>query len=112
MLINFILKIVWIHFVADFALQTTYMARNKSKSNKALGLHCLVYSIPFIIIDWKYAILAGLMHFPVDYITSRITSKLWEKGNVRLFFIVIGFDQAIHMTALLFAFKWLVLYGN
>jgi len=99
MLIN-IVVLFWLHFIADFLLQSSYMALNKSKDIKALAWHCLVYSIPFFWFGWKFALLAGILHFPVDFITSKITSRLWDKKEVHWFFVVIGFDQAVHMTVL------------
>jgi hypothetical protein len=41
-----------------------------------------------------------IMHFITDAITSRTTSYLWQKGERHWFFVVIGLDQAIHMTTL------------
>ena len=102
-----IIVLFWIHFVADFFLQSTYMSMNKSKSVKALAWHCLIYSLPFLWFGWKYAILAGLLHFPIDFITSRITSKLYAKEEYHWFFVIIGLDQAIHMTILVLTMKYL-----
>lgn len=94
--------IIWLHFIADFILQTDYMAVNKSKSNRVLLGHALCYASPFIlIVGIKYGLLNGLLHFGTDYISSRVTSNLWSKGDRRNFFIVIGLDQAVHLTCLL-----------
>jgi len=106
--LGIVLLLVWLHFIADFVFQSDYMAQNKSKSNQVLLLHVLVYSLPFYIIGWEFALLNGAMHFVVDYITSRITSRLWAKKEVHWFFVVVGLDQAIHMTCLFVSYLCLV----
>jgi hypothetical protein len=104
--LQIILAIIWLHFIADFLLQTDYMALNKCKSISALSFHCIVYSIPFLAFGPEYALLAGMFHFPVDFVTSKITAKLYEQQRIGLFFKVIGLDQAIHMTVLVLTFEY------
>jgi len=102
-----LLGIIWTHFIADFVFQPTYMSMNKSKNSWILALHCVVYAVPFIWLGIPYAILAGYLHFPIDYIASRSTSKLYALEEYHWFFVVIGLDQVIHMTILLACFSWM-----
>lgn len=112
--------LIFTHWVADFVCQTDEMAKNKSKSNKWLGKHILAYmsvlSVFAVYSGWEAAIenvlgfvlINGIAHFIVDYFTSRLTSKLWAKGDVHNFFVVIGFDQALHMITLVLTFNLLL----
>ena len=99
-----ILIILFLHFVADFVLQSDQMAQNKSKSNYWLGYHVLVYMIPFVLVcGWQYALLNGVAHFAVDYCTSRISSRFWAQKKIHYFFVTIGFDQFLHTAFLLWS---------
>lgn len=103
------------HFVADFILQSDAVAKDKSKSNKVLAYHVFVYIFFFTAVlvwmpSWFTSIhlstlalfLAanGVMHFITDYVTSRISSRLWASGRVHDFFVCIGADQLIHQLTL------------
>lgn len=98
--------IVWIHTVADFVLQTNSMAVNKSTSIKWLFAHVGLYTLCLCGFGWKYALVNGIAHFITDFVSSRLTTHFWKKGNRHNFFVVIGFDQALHITVLILTLAW------
>ena len=107
-----------LHTIGDFVFQTDKMATGKSSSNKILLTHTSVYSLVFLglgflpVFSWYQAIAFMLINFvahtATDYVTSRITKKLWAKGDVHNFFVVIGFDQLLHTIVLILSFEWLL----
>lgn len=114
----FILMIL-IHFLADFGLQTHEQAQKKSISYYWLFLHVSVYSLiwflaAYLINDnWLdclvFTIITFGCHFITDYITSRISKPFFEKQNFHDGFVVIGFDQVLHMIQLWFCIKLILL---
>jgi hypothetical protein len=102
-----LLLLFWVHTLADFALQTDSMAINKSKSNKWLALHVSTYSVCLLPFGGWFALVNFAAHFCTDYVTSRMTSKLWQAGERHWFFVVIGIDQALHLTALVLTYVWI-----
>ncbi|MDP3556755.1 MAG: DUF3307 domain-containing protein [Bacteroidota bacterium] len=112
-----VLVIFVVHFLADFVFQSSQMATGKSKSIKWLSIHVGVYATVSLI---SFFVLANffdsyviafywwatnvVLHFVVDFVTSKITSKYWEQNNMRLFFVMIGFDQLIHNICLMTTF--------
>ena len=100
MIINNYILIIWIHFIADFVLQSDKVAINKSKDIKCLIWHCAIYYIAMLVFGPEFALINGVAHFVVDFITSKITSYLWITNRRHWFFTMVGLDQAIHMTCL------------
>ena len=115
------------HWIGDFLLQSDWMALNKSKNtwegSRALFFHVLTYSSCFIWLGLEFTLLTFVMHWPVDFVTSRITRRLFpfvpawpddppfidwynkdgEDGRSNhWFFVVIGLDQLIHYLCLSF----------
>jgi hypothetical protein len=135
MLIAFIL--ILIHYVADFMYQDDRMALNKSKSNKELLRHTFRYTLVFMIgfliiklienpfphiymydLHWTYKILwffpiTFVCHTIIDYISSRITSKLFANNiyytGIPNFgaFSIIGMDQVFHYATLFLTYNYL-----
>ena len=109
-----IVVILWAHFIGDFILQSDYHAVNKSKDNWALFSHICYYTMPLaaagLIIPVSLAWLAvnAVLHGVIDYVTSRITSRLWVAGKRHWFFVTIGFDQSLHFTCLFATYLFLV----
>lgn len=116
--ISFLIYLCFVHWIADFVCQTDWMARNKSKNNKALLVHITMYSFVlgfylsfypdlFGIKLLYFVVLNGFLHFCIDWVTSRITSHLHSKGQLGSttipnlgFFSFIGLDQFLHMASL------------
>lgn len=116
-----------VHLIADFFLQSDWMALNKSKKLDALLTHTSIYATCFVFFGLDFVALTFALHTITDAITSRITSKLWfiqfepmvvpmdrfnlyayvESGKRHWFFVIIGVDQFIHLVALLYTYQFL-----
>ena len=114
-----IFSIIFIHWVADFVLQTDWQAQNKSKNNSALLSHTYNYSLVWYIVGVPYAlmnpnyvqwtltafvVITFVAHTITDYFTSRLNSKLWADKKVHYFFVSVGFDQVLHYVQLFTTF--------
>lgn len=112
--------LMFVHWVADFVLQSDWMATNKSKATEPLMFHVGVYTLCFAIVatilvlmgyvHYKDAILwvylNFMLHLATDFFTSRLNSWLYPRSR-HYFFVAIGFDQFIHLTTLLVTLAWL-----
>ncbi len=125
MLVAFI--IIFIHWIADFVLQTDWQAQNKSKNNFALLSHTSNYSMVWLLpmclvfgkmkggattewIVWStlyFCMITLITHTITDYFTSRLNSKLWAGGKVHYFFVSVGFDQVLHYGQLFLTYHYL-----
>lgn len=104
------------HWFGDFVAQTDEMAKGKSTSNRWLIEHIAVYTGVLILGALLvmpsrdaavFGLLNGAIHFGVDYVTSRMSSRLWKEGRVHDFFVVIGADQLLHTLVLYWTFLWM-----
>lgn len=111
------------HFVADFIFQTDDMAIKKSSDNFWLTMHVLTYTGVLCVVGlliglgtsiagpgvWVlWAIVNGVIHFGVDYVTSRWSSALSKANRRGDFFKVIGFDQLLHGLTLVATLSFIV----
>ena len=111
-----LLVLLTAHWVADFVLQSDWMALGKSKRFLPLFVHVGIYSVAMTI-AWTLwtgqppvAFLAVTFgtHFATDYVTSRVNSRLWAAKQNHWFFVSVGFDQLIHVWTLALTAQWLV----
>lgn len=109
-----ILIILFIHWIADFVLQSNTMATNKSTSKYWLTLHVLTYSSVWLALGvwyfdpWMVSAFVAITfacHWITDYFTSKWTARLWKEGEVHNFFVVVGFDQFLHFTQLILTYS-------
>lgn len=108
--------ILFTHFIADFILQIK--EPRESKNNFPLFIHIVVYSTILLIpsffifktpdIAWYFALINGVLHYGVDYWTSRLSSYMYSNGYTGSnnipnfsFWAVIGFDQFLHSLILI-----------
>lgn len=119
------------HWLADFVWQPHWMSMRKSKEWWVLAQHAAritissffaiavvyaihsnnwIHGIPWPVTGklWTFAGINGVAHFAIDAVTSRMTSKLWAKERVHAFFVVIGFDQFLHLALATVTLAWLV----
>jgi len=106
-MISHYILLIWIHYISDFVFQSDKIATLKSHNIKYLSLHCLIYSLPMVIFGWKFALINGILHFIVDFITSKLTAYYWKINRIDNFFSIIGLDQGIHMTCLMLSLNYL-----
>ena len=62
-----ILSLIWIHFIADFMMQSDRIALNKSKSNLILLQHVVIYGIFLLPFGLLFALVNAGLHFITDY---------------------------------------------
>jgi len=114
-----VFTILFIHWFADFVLQTDEQAKGKASSWHHLLSHTLWYSIAFVMPVIIYCIVTTsesmLLFIPItfaahtatDYYTSRVNAQLYKGGKIHDFFVSVGFDQLLHFAQLLITFQLL-----
>jgi len=122
-LMSLITLLLFFHWIADFVVQSRSQAEGKSDSLQLLGVHCFTYTVTLtiglvismlivgIVFSMPYqfsCIQLGLFfslilffHFLIDFITSKITKYFYMEGRTKLFWMIIGFDQWLHVVQIL-----------
>lgn len=123
-----VFAILFIHWIADFVLQTDKQAKGKSKNWADLLSHTGVYSTVWLLASIfligyennglssnEYMMYSGLFagitfvaHTITDYFTSRLNSKLYAANKVHYFFVSIGFDQILHYVQLFLTYQFIM----
>lgn len=112
----YLLQLLVLHFFADFIMQTNAQATGKSKRWKPLLTHTGSYATIFLFgLLWPlgssallFAVITFVAHTATDYVTSRLSRPLFEKGDYHNGFVVIGFDQMLHYIQLYLTLKLLL----
>ncbi len=126
----FTLYYLFIHWIADFVLQTSLMATKKSSSIYYLTMHVAVYTTVTIFGWWLLFLILGIhvslltyviayivifvLHWITDYITSRVNAYFWPKREEhpkdKGFFREIGGNLRKFFTSI--GFDQLLHYGQ
>jgi len=102
-------QLIWIlasHFLADFVCQPRWIGEQKSKSNRILFYHIALYTSLMVLllvplgIDPRYALLNGVIHASIDFVSSRLTTYFYTKQRFQAFWNVIAADQFLHLAFL------------
>lgn len=93
------------HYIADFVLQTKWIADNKATDISALFIHSLIHGIGTSLVialmfnDFYLILGCGLLdlfvHMGIDKLKC-IVSK--ESPRDRMYWIFLGLDQLLHYT--------------
>jgi hypothetical protein len=120
----FLMLLMLGHWIGDFVLQSDRIALGKSEQAHILAEHCLVYSgvmglylfligagnIPIVMLGMFY-LWMFFTHFAIDFVTARANKKLWMNNQRHWFFVMVGFDQFLHMCTILIYIKMMIATG-
>lgn len=118
---QYLLLLLIIHFLADFALQTHEQAIGKSEGssilNAQLSFHVSIYSIVMslslyaigfsFLLALKFWSITYLSHYITDYCTSRIGKPYWAKNDFHNGFVVVGADQLLHFIQIYYTLHYI-----
>ena len=123
MKIEILIIILFVHWIADFVLQSDKQAKGKATNIKELFNHVWAYSLVWLIVGIYYALYLGddytdwavtafyvitfFTHFVTDFVTSKWVKHYFDQNKYHEGFVVIGLDQFLHVTQLILTYKLL-----
>lgn len=110
-----------IHYIADFVCQSSTIATGKATSIELLSEHIYVSWIVWVLfwpifwifnVDYDtyliFLLVNILFHFITDYFTSKVTHYHNSRGETKMFWNTIGFDQLCHIIVITYTLRYLV----
>jgi hypothetical protein len=98
------------HFLADYGLQFSFIAKNKASNFWALLLHVLLYIGLMALalyplshsLGWFYYFCGFnfILHLLVDFHTSKLIELFMNINRGRACWLMLGFDQFLHAACL------------
>lgn len=91
-LLNVIFMIVSLHFLADYVLQTRFVAESKGQNWYHMIVHCTLYAFPFSIyfgFDWRIFVIIAT-HIIIDAGKARYYKISYVQDQILHFLILFG----------------------
>ena len=114
-----LVSLFFLHFVADFLLQSRKMGKEKSEKFPVLLQHLSIQFIVFSVFTFnlKFALLNTLVHGIIDWNIWKFykytvyfrdktaTKETWKYWEDHIFYTIIGLDQYLHSLTLIVLWK-------
>lgn len=111
------------HWIGDALFQYKKLATEKYRDMWALIAHVMIYTVVMlwtgVLLEISipklqvFLLITFFTHLVIDFITSKITHYLYEKGIYYTqplnmgFFSIIVLDQMLHITQLILTYQWI-----
>lgn len=120
-----VISIFIVHWISDFLLQERRVAMNKHNSLIVLTEHVTIYTIGWVMAGFAYSFVVSIQgihfnmylllfipitfvcHFITDFFTSKANHYFHKKNQVKNFWGMVGFDQAMHHIQLIVTYCYL-----
>jgi len=91
-MINILVLLIALHFIADFPFQGAWLGVGKATSWELMVYHCLIYAGTFVVFaqfPWQLALVLFLSHLIIDPLKARykVIKHIW-------------IDQLLHLAVL------------